>query len=285
MLGAEGARGASAVSPLSVPEPVSTARSEARTGGVPRCRVLRLRRDSGSDWGRAAGTAGVDGAGTDGSGVERAEAGADGAEVAGPVGGALGRAAAGTSPPRMRSRVEPGSSASVSRAGGAAGAAVDAADPGRASAGRDACGLRSMGVRARCGWTPRGGAGAGLRAAGRGVGVGLRGAGIATGAGGGVCHAPSSTSPSSSHGFGGMGMPPLGACSLLPAEGGVPRRGLATRGALIRPVKLAIRPCDSGSWAIPVGRIVTAYEPAGSTLVVMSVSRGLRGAMVRKSPR
>lgn len=54
---------------------------------------------------------------------------------------------------------------------------------------------------------------------------------------------------------------------------------------MIRPVKFAIVPCESGAWAIPVGRIVTAYAPAASTLVMMSERRGFRGAIVRKSPR
>lgn len=291
VVGAYGPRAGSAVSGPSPARAGSAASSEARIGGVPRWRVLRLRRESGSAWGRVEG---ADGVGAPGElGADERDAGAAGADGAGAVGAGVGAdgageaagvATAGTSPPRMRSRVEPTSSVSASRLGGVAGT-VAAGDAALASTGRDAGDRRSMGVRARCGWTPRGGAGWGFLATGRGVGTGLRGSGTAMGGGDGAVSVPGSTSSSSSHGFAGMGMPPAGAGPPPFDAGADPRRGFTARGALIRPVKFAMVPCDSGSWAIPVGRIVTAYAPAASTLVMMSERRGFRGAIVRKSPR
>ena len=271
---------------------------------MPRCRVLRFRRDRGSDCGldpvvgpavdAVAGTVSAGNVGTStgtaGAAVPAAagDGDCDGEGAGGPV-GETGVLACCGSPPRIRTRAGcPASSTSVSSAGGVGGVGAAstavAGDPGLAAAGRAAVGRRSMGVRGRCGCTPRGGAGFRWAATGRGVGelfrVGACGAGaVVDGVSGSV------PSTASSHGFAGMGMPPDAGVSTRAPGDAAATGGRTLRGALISPVKFAIRPCDSGSWAIPVGRMVTAYAPAGSTLVVMGVMSGRRGAIDRKSPR
>lgn len=257
-------------------------------GGVPRCRVLRFRRDRGSDCGLVPGVgaeaepgagsgarsgarpvAGTVGAGdTDDAAVTADRSGASAAAVGfGVVGECRGGSAEedvvlapSASLPRMRMRAEaPVSSASVSSAGGVADAgaagAEAAADPARGVGGLVATERRSVGVRGRCGCTPRGGAGVRCPATGRGVGALCRAGASAAG----VWAGRELSSSSSSQGFAGMAMPPVEARSArAPEDDGAPSPGRTTRGALMSPVKLAIRPWESGSCAIPVGRSVTA---------------------------
>jgi len=51
------------------------------------------------------------------------------------------------------------------------------------------------------------------------------------------------------------------------------------------PVKFENLPWARVPWAIPVGRRVTVYASAASTLVVIGVSSGRNGARERKSRR
>lgn len=201
----------------------SLAGVELGAGGWPRCRVVSPRVEEGLVAGEA-GFAAEDGVGP-GLGVST-----------GGVRGGSGR----TSVPRMRKRPE-GATTSFSLPGGGAdgstGSGCFDSRPAR----------RSVGSASRGGRIPRGGVGRGPGTVRRRVGAGT----------GGLVGVRASMS-SFAQGFSGMVIGSGSAESTSPwAEVRPGRRPDTTRLPLMIPVKLASRPCASGSWVTPVGRRVT----------------------------